>query len=251
MGAISTGLVVAVLLKGSAWGWGSAAVVGALVVAVLLAAGVVVRSRTHPAPLLDLSLFSSRRFAAASTLVAVFNMATTGYWFVTPVFLQTIWGWGVLSSGLAIAAGPLTHMLLARKSGTWADLGNHRLLMISGCAIAALALAMMAWRMGESGNYWIDLFPWTLLIGVSGALSWATFTSAALVDIDADRYGQANGISLTVRQMGAALGVAVAIAVIGDSTAASANDFRVAYGVLAAACVVCGVGVAAFYPRSD
>lgn len=248
MGAIAVALVVAVLLKGSTWGFTSVAVISALVVAVLLGVGVVVRSRTHPAPLLDLSLFKIRRFAAASSLVAVFNMATTGYWFVTPVFLQTIWDWSILESGLAIAAGPVAHLLFAKPAGRWADAGNHRVLLIVGCAIGAFALAMLTWRMTEDGNYWTDLFPWTVLIGVSGALSWATFTSAALVDVDQERYGQANGISLTVRQMGAALGVAITIAVVGDAADASANDFRVAYGALTVACMVCAVGLAAFYP---
>jgi len=120
--------------------------------------------------------------------------------------------------------------------------------MIVGCSLAALALGMISLRLSNDGNYWTDLFPWTVLVGFSGALSWATFTSAALVDVDRDRYGQANGISLTVRQMGAALGVAVAIAVIGDSAEASAEDFRIAYAVLAGACVVCAAGVALFYP---
>jgi len=249
MGAISVGLVVAVLLKGAAWGWTSTAVIASLVVAVLFAVGVVVRSRTHPAPLLDLSLFKIQRFAAASSLVAVFNMATTGYWFATPVFLQTVWGWSVLESGLAIAAGPIAHLVLARPAGRWADEGHHRVLMISGCGLAAVAFGMITLLLSDDGNYWTDLFPWTVLVGFSGALSWATFTSAALVDVDQERYGQANGISLTVRQMGAALGVAVAIAVIGDSAGASAADFRVAYAVLAGACVVCAAGVAAFYPH--
>ncbi len=250
MGAIAVGLVVAVLLKGAQWGWTSLAVVSALVAAVLLALGVVARSRTHPAPMLDLSLFKLRRFAAASGLVGVYNMATTGYWFATPVFLQTVWGWSVLESGVAIAAGPLAHLALARPSGRWADRGNHRSLLIIGCAVGSFALAMMAWRMTEDGDYWTDLFPWTVLIGVSGSLSWATFTSAALTDVDADRYGQANGVSLTMRQMGAALGVAIAIAVIGDSTQASANDFRIAYAVLASACLICAFGLALFYPRT-
>lgn len=251
MGALAVGLVVAVLLKGAAWGWTSAGVVAALSASVLLGLGVVRRSRTHPAPLLDLSLFRIRRFAVAGGLVAIFNMATSGYWFATPVFLQEVWGWGVLESGLAIAAGPIVHLLLAQPAGKWADSGNHRLLLIMGCGVGAFAFAMMSWRMTSDGNYWTDLFPWTVLVGASGALSWATFTSAALVDVDEDRYGQANGISLTMRQMGAALGIAIVIAVVGDSASTSATDFRIAYGVLAGACVVCAAGLALLYPARN
>ena len=251
MGALAVGLVVAVLLKGAAWGWTSAAVLGAAGAAILLVVGVIHRSRSHPAPLVDLSLFSIRRFAVAGSLVAVFNMATTGYWFAGPVFLQEIWGWSILHSGLAIAAGPLAHLLLARPAGRWADDGHHRLLLISGSGMAAVAMGMFAWRLGDSGNYWTDFFPWTVLVGISGAFAWATFTSAALLDVDEDRYGQANGLALTVRQMGAALGVAIVVALVGDSSMASANHFRWAFGALMIACLVCAAALTLLYPARD
>lgn len=249
MGAAAVGLVVAVLLKGAAWGWTSAAIIGAGIAALLLGLGVVLRSRTHPAPLLDLSLFSIRRFAVAGSLVAVFNIATTGYWFAAPVFLQEIWGWSILRSGLAIAPGPLAHLALARPAGRWADDGHHRRLLIIGTLLAAVAMAMMAWRLTPTGSYWVDLFPWSILVGVSGALAWATFTSAALVDVDEGRYGQANGVALTVRQMGAALGVALVIALVGDSSVATADNFRWAFAALTVSCLVCAGALAALYPK--
>lgn len=249
MGAVAVGLVVAILLKGSAWGWTSAVIIGAGVAAVMLAMGVIHRSRTHPSPLLDLSLFRIRRFAVAGGLIAIFNIVTTGYWFAAPVFLQEVWGWSIASAGLAIAAGPVAHLVLAVPAGRWADAGHHRALLISGSLLGAVAMGLLAWRLDESGNYWTDLFPSTLLVGISGALAWATFTSAALLDVDEARYGQANGVALTVRQMGAALGVAIVIALIGDSSAATANDFRWAFVALTAAALVSATALAIFYPR--
>lgn len=112
-------------------------------------------------------------------------------------------------------------------------------------------MGLLAWRLGESGNYWTDLFPGTVLVGVSGAFAWATFTSAALLDVDEDRYGQANGVALTVRQMGAALGVAVVISLVGDSSLATANDFRWAFGALMIACLVCATALTLFFPAQD
>ncbi len=251
MGAVAVGLVVAVLLKGSVWGWTSSFVLGALAAGLALAYGVVVRSRTHPAPLLDLSLFSIRRFAVAGSLIAVYNMATTGFWFAAPLFLQEIWGWSILASGLAIAPGPLAHLVMARAAGRWGDHGHHKMLLILGVSTAAIAMAMMSWRLTEEGNYWTDLFPWALLIGVSGALAWATFTSAALLDVDEGRYGQANGVALTIRQMGAALGVAMVIALVGDSTMATAQNFRLAFGALTIACISCALLLALLYPSRE
>ncbi|MFT4595901.1 MAG: hypothetical protein ACI9TF_000138 [Paracrocinitomix sp.] len=75
------------------------------------------------------------------------------------------------------------------------------------------------------------LFLGTVLVGVSGAFAWATFTSAPLLDVDEDRYGQANGVALTVRQMGAALGVAMVISLVGDHIRLSMGVWRIDDGL--------------------
>jgi EmrB/QacA subfamily drug resistance transporter len=251
LAAVAVGLVVAALLQSSTWGWNDARIVVALVAAPVLLAAVVWRSRRHPTPLIDLSLFSNRRFVIASTTTTLYNAATAGYWLAAPLFLQTVWGWSVLQSGFGIVGGPLTHIVFARKTGHLADRGRHKSLIIAGTLVTAAGTAGIALAVTETSNYWLTFFPFTLLIGLGGSMAWPVFTSAALLDVDAEKYGQANGMNLTMRQLGGALGIAVVIAAIGNESGAGIDDFRSAWWIATIGLVTCAGVVAWWFPARE
>ena len=248
MASIAVGLVIAVLLQGQDWGWTSVRAVGALVVAAALLALVIGRSRRHPTPFVDLGLLRQPRFASASATTALFNAATSGFWLGAPLFLQTIWGWGVLASGFGVVASPLTHLTFAVPMGRLADRGHHKALMVGGSVTTGAALAGMALVVTETSSYWTTVLPFTILFGFGSGMAWPVFTSGALLDVAPEQYGQANGMNLTMRQFGAALGVAVIVAVIGNSGSATVDDFRTAWAVLAAVLGSCAVVLATIYP---
>ncbi|MGI9624967.1 MAG: MFS transporter, partial [Acidimicrobiales bacterium] len=248
LAAISVGLVVAVLLQSATWGWDDPRVIAALVAAPMLMGLVVYRSARHPTPLLDLDLFRSRRFVVASSMTTLYNAAGSGYWLAAPLFLQLVWGWSVLASGLAIAPTPLTHALLAAPMGRRADSGAHRPLMITGALITMVGMAGLALSTDSTPDYWTEIFPFAILIGVGGAMAWPVFTSGALIDVVPEQYGEANGVNLTMRQLGAALGVAVVIAVIGNESDPGPEPFQAAWALAAAGLLVVAAVVTVFYP---
>jgi EmrB/QacA subfamily drug resistance transporter len=248
LAALGAALVVTVMLQGSRWGWTDGLILAGGLLAVLSWSSLVFWSRRHRMPVLDLDVLRNRRFTVASLTFLVFNMATAGYWLAAPLFLQGVWGWSVLGAGLGIIPGPITHALTARPAGRLADRGHHRSLMIAGTLAAAIGMIGISLRLGPTGNYWTDLFPFSIIIGLSGSLGWATFTSSALVDIQPDRYGRANGLSLTLRQFGAAFGIALVIALLGTGATATADDFRRAWIASAICVLLCTAAVVALYP---
>ncbi|MEM7285757.1 MAG: MFS transporter [Actinomycetota bacterium] len=250
MASVAVGLVIAVLLQGQDWGWSSMRAIGALIVAATLLAAVVGRSRRHPTPFVDLGLLRQSRFASASAATALFNAATSGFWLGAPLFLQSIWGWGVLASGFGVVASPLTHLTFAVPMGRLADRGHHKGLMVGGSLTTGAALAGMALLVTETSSYWTTILPFTILFGFGSGMAWPVFTSGALLDVPQDKYGQANGMNLTMRQFGAALGVAVIVAVIGNSGDATVDDFRTAWAVLAVVLGFCALVLAAIYPTA-
>src|SRR4051812_11508257 len=102
IGALSLGLV-----KGQEWGWGSGRVVWSLLLAVLFGVAFVVRSRNHDSPVVELSLFRLRRFAAATAATFVYSAAFAAMLLSSIVWLQGGWGWSPLHTGIAYAPGPL------------------------------------------------------------------------------------------------------------------------------------------------
>lgn len=248
LASLAVGLVIAVLLQGEDWGWTSGKVLAALALAVALAVVVIERSRRHPTPFVDLELLRQRRFASASATTALYNAATGGFWLGAPLFLQTVWGWSVLASGFGIMASPLTHLTFAAPMGRLADRGHHKALMVGGSLTGGLSLAGMAILVTDTSSYWLTILPFTILFGFASAMAWPVFTSGALLEVPATKYGQANGMNLTMRQFGAALGVAVIVAVIGNTGSASVEDFRAAWALFAGILALCAVALAIVYP---
>ena len=90
-------------------GWTSPAVV---TMASLGVAGLVcflVRERRAAAPMLPLSIFRERQFAAASAVTFIVYGALTGATFLLPLVLQIVSGYSPLASGLAMRAADRHH----------------------------------------------------------------------------------------------------------------------------------------------
>src|SRR3954468_5333377 len=64
--SIAIGAIVLALSEGEAWGWLDLRIVGALAIAIGASAVFVRRSRRHPNPVVDLTLFSDRSFVIAN-----------------------------------------------------------------------------------------------------------------------------------------------------------------------------------------
>jgi EmrB/QacA subfamily drug resistance transporter len=98
-------------IEAPALGWASPVV---LTMTSLGAAGLVaflVREHRAAAPMLPLSIFRERQFAAASAVTFIVYGALTGATFLLPVVLQVSSGYSPLASGLALL--PLTVIMLA------------------------------------------------------------------------------------------------------------------------------------------
>ena len=72
-----------------------------------------------------------------------------------------------------------------------------------------------------SGSYWTDLFPPVALMGCGFGLSYSSLNSAALVGVPSSDLGQANAVFTMLRTLGGGIGVAIAVAMLGDRTVAS------------------------------
>ena len=251
LGTLAVALVTMSLLQGSTWGWADWRVLSGLVLAAPLVKLVVERSKRHPEPLLNLSLFAHRRFSVASAGLLLFNLGVSALWFAAPVYMQTVWGWSPLRSGLAIIPSPLMILLLARMAGGYADGGNLRRGILAGITTCALTTFAMGFLLTAEPNYWVGYFAWSVLYGAGLAFSWSMLSSAALVGIAAPLYGVANGTSLTARSIGAAFGIALVIALAGGIDDASNEAFQRVWFAIGGVFLVAAIGFAVFYPKTD
>jgi EmrB/QacA subfamily drug resistance transporter len=231
------------ITQGEDWGWSSGRVVGALVLAVALGATAVRRAARHPAPAIDLSLFENRTVALANAATIAYAVGFFAMLLSNVLFLTTVWGWSTLKAGLAITPGPLVVAVLSRSTGAWAARVGYRRVLVTGSAVFAVAQLWCAAFMPLQPDYLGRWLPATLLGGVGVAMVFPVLSAAAVAGLPMDRFGIGGAVNQTARQMGAVLGVALLVAILGTPTSldAARDAFRQAWLLCAGAAVLSAV----------
>jgi EmrB/QacA subfamily drug resistance transporter len=244
-----TGITFA-FIEAPALGWSSPAVLAMALVGVLGLAAFLVRERRAASPMLPLSIFAERQFAATNAVTFLVYAALVGATFLLPVVLQVVWGYSPLASGLALL--PLTIILLAlsARSGQLATRIGHRLQMSAGPVVVGAGLAMLT-LVTSGSNYVVYVLPAVVVFALGLAITVAPLTATAMSSAPAELSGIASAVNNDVARFGGLLAVAVLPALAGITGTvylhpdALAAGFRTAALISGATCAAGGV-LAAF-----
>ncbi|HEY3184730.1 MAG TPA: MFS transporter [Gaiellaceae bacterium] len=246
LGAVVLAVAVAALslaiVEGPEWGWSSARVVTAFAVSALLVPVFLARSARHRAPVFELALFKVRSFAVANTGVFVFAAGFYALLLCNVLFLTGVWDYSVLRAGVALTPGPLMATLAAPVGGRLADRFGQRLVAAPGGVVFAGGALFLALAAGGHPAYVSHFLPGMLLTGTGVGLSFSGFSSAAVAELPRVRFATGSAISATSRQIGAVVGIAGLIAVLGAPRAGSAvQAFHHAWLAMVATGVLAGL----------
>jgi MFS family permease len=180
-----------------------------------------IRSRRHPSPAIELSLFALPSVRMANCAIVVFAAAFFAKILIDVLFLTSIWHYSVLGAGLAMTPGPLITALLATPAGRLAERYGVVPVAAAGATVYALACVWYATRVGSAPNYLAEWLPGAGLTGLGIALAFPSFTSAAVMALPPARYGTGSAVNAAARQMGGVLGIAIAVSIIGAANRAA------------------------------
>ncbi len=249
-GTLFVGGLAFALVQGRVWGYTSPVVVGAAASAVLAAAVFLARSLRHPEPLVDLRLLREPTFAVPAAASAVLAAAGAATWFLYPLFMSQEWGFSILQVGLGMSPGALVMVGVTLLAGRMADRHGYRRQLVLGSWLPVAGVAWMAVFLRPDTTYVTGFLPGTVLIGVGMGLVVGPMNSAALSVIPSASLGAANAAFNTLRFFGTALGVAVAAAVLGDTTGTDRTAaFRLALRLLTVVIAGAPLLLALAYPR--
>ena len=158
-------------------------------------------------PLIDLRIFSSRAFSAASGSITVTFFALFGSLFVFTQYLQLVHGYSPLSAGVralpfAFATGvmsPLSPVLAKR-------LGN-RAVISAGLALMGLGLLDLSTAQVATGYPALALA--VAIMGAGMGLVMAPASSTIMTTVPAHQASAGSAVNATIREVGGTLGVAI------------------------------------------
>ncbi|MET7296509.1 MFS transporter [Streptomyces griseoloalbus] len=189
--------------------WGYVSMAGALVVFAALVAYERNKSARDGSPLIELSLFKVKSFAAGIAVQTVFGIGLGVFFLVWTLYMQIGLGWSPLRAGLtgvpfsvavSVAAG-MSVQLLVPSYG--------RKVLQAGALVMGAGVLIYIWeagRYGQSITSWQMALP-LVVMGVGMGLIVAPLTDAVLSEVPREHAGSASGLINTVQQMGNALGL--------------------------------------------
>jgi EmrB/QacA subfamily drug resistance transporter len=222
-----TGLVLGVS-RGGLSGWSDGLVIGSLLVAaVLLPTWVLIELRSR-APMLDLSLFANRLFAAATGAAFINGLTRFALMFLFVFYFQGAQGNSPIEAGVKLIPLAVGMLIASPLAGMYADRHGSRGLAALGMVVSAVGLAAMTTLQVHS-PYWQSTL-WLALVGVGSGMFNSPNTAAIMGAVPANRRGIAAGARTLVQNTGAVLSIAFVLAIV-TSTIPKSTLFAVFSGL--------------------
>ncbi len=200
------GLVLA-LVQGPAWGWGSTALLATLGASIVFLVAFAENERRVARPLVELRLFRNRNFATELGVLAAVRFVLMGLTVLGAAWLQIVLGFSPIETGLSLLVMTIPMLIAAPLAGRWYDRVGARVPMAVGTGLIAFGFAWSA-ALLHVENFWL-LVPTFLSIGIGMAPAMVPASSDSLNQAPPDLRAEAAGVSQAVRQVGAAVGLAV------------------------------------------
>ncbi len=219
LGAALSGTAVVVFVFGvveaPARGWTNPLVYGSLAAGAALGAVFcwVEAHRRHP--LLDVRLFRRPDFATGAAAITTSFLAMFGFFFVMMQYIQLVMGYSAIGTALALAPLILPTLALSVLSQWYLPRLGLRIVVFVGLLLISAGFFCM--RVLQVHSPYIDLV-WPLLV-ISAGIGFCTAptTSAIMSSVPDEKQGVASAVNDTTRELGAALGIALAGSVLATS----------------------------------
>ncbi len=206
-----TGLVLGVS-RGGLSGWNDPVVLSGLAAAAVLLPTWVVIERRSRAPMLDLRIFNSRLFAAATAAAFINGLARFALMFLFVFYFQGAQGNSPIEAGIKLIPLALGMLIASPLAGLYADRHGSRTLAALGMLVSAAGLAAMT-TLGVHTPYWQSGL-WLLVVGVGSGMFNSPNTAAMMGAVPAYRRGIASGARTLVQNTGAVLSIAFVLAIV-------------------------------------
>ncbi|MEL6618965.1 MAG: MFS transporter [Pseudomonadota bacterium] len=173
-----------------------------------------------PHPMMPLTLFRSRVFAAANLLSFTLYSALAVMFFFMPMTFIAGWGQSEIEASAAFAPMSVFIALLSARAGKLADRIGPAPLLTAGSLVVAAGYATMA-LLAPFQDFWGHMLPAMCLVGLGMSAVVAPLSTAVMGAVTDAQSGIASGINNAVTRMAGLISVAAVGGLVASAYAAS------------------------------
>ena len=197
-----------VLDRGQRDDWfASSLIVWLSIVAAVALVALVVRELRIAEPVVDLRVLRHPTFAVATAAMFVISIAFYGIMVLSPLFTQILMGYTAMLAGLVLAPGGLSTLVTMPIAAALLNRVDPRWIIVTGCAVNAYAMYLMATLTLEA-SYWNIMLP-RLIQGLGIGLTFVPLSTVALSAVPMREMGHASGLFNFIRTSGGSIGIAM------------------------------------------
>src|ERR1700691_3992689 len=201
------GLSVFGLQQSSIWGWGNPAIEICIVVGLVILAVFVSVERRTASPLINMKIFSNRPFAVENVILFIAMMTFIPVFFFASIYGQVALGEEPTTASLLILYFFLGFVVCAQIGGRLLDRTGAKRPVVLGCVLAAVGYAL--WAGKASGLHAGAQVIYIVMAGAGMGFMLGQANTDAVNRASRYSYGEATGITQTVRNYGASVGFAI------------------------------------------
>ncbi|HET9490729.1 MAG TPA: DHA2 family efflux MFS transporter permease subunit [Methylomirabilota bacterium] len=196
-----------VLDRGQREDWfASSLIVWLTAVAAVALVALVVRELRAEEPVVDLRVLRHPTFAVATAGMFVISIAFYGIMVLSPLYTQILMGYTAMLAGLVLAPGGVATLVTMPIAGVLLNRIDPRWIIVSGCALNAYAMYLMATLTLEA-SFWRIMLP-RFIQGLGIGLTFVPLSTVALSAVPMRELGHASGVFNFTRTIAGSIGIA-------------------------------------------
>ena len=218
-GAVTIGAAVAVfvfgILEAPANGWTDPRVYGCMIAGVVLAVVFGFIELRRRQPLLDIRLFLDPYFGTGAAAITMVFLGTFALFYLVTQYVQQVMGYTPLATAIALAPLAIPLLTFSLLSSWYLPKLGLRAVVFASMALVSVGFLCMCTLRTDSS--YLEVL-WPLLVISSGfGLCTAPTTSAIMTAAPNEKQGVASAVNDATREVGGALGIAMAGSILAGS----------------------------------
>jgi len=205
--AAGVGLSVFGFQQSALWGWSNPAIWASIAAGLVLLVVFVMVERRTESPLINVRIFKNRAFSVENIILGVAMMAFIPVFFFAALYGQIALAEKAITASLLILWFFLGFVVCAQIGGRMLDRIGAKLPVVLGSALAAVGFGL--WASKATDLHVAAQVIYIVMAGAGMGLMLGQANTDAINRASRYSYGEATGITQTVRNYGASLGFAI------------------------------------------